>query len=141
MNSIPSQILRVCAGPDRSYLTGDILNISWDPLPCHLQNGADITGYIIQYGPTSGGETQNVSSSSSRLLCGQESGGLYKCLMSGRFFIPFQAYTFQVAAINSYGVGPFSSPVKAMLNTQGMMYITCHHMHTLACMYWTYHYQ
>ena len=139
MNSIPSQLSRVCAGPDRSDSSGDKFNISWDPLPCHLQNGADITGYIIQYRLTSGGEAQNVSSA--QMTCGQESGGLYNCLMRGHFFIPFQAYTFQVAAINSYGVGPFSSPVNAMLNTQGMMYITCHHMHTLACMYWTYHYQ
>ena len=47
LRSIPSQLQSVCAGPDRSDQSGYQFNISWDPLPCHLQNGADITGYII----------------------------------------------------------------------------------------------
>ena len=74
----------------------------------------------IQYSPTSGGEAQNISNSSSQLLCGQESGGPYRCLMAGSLFIPSQTYTFQVAARNSNGVGPFSDPVITALFTQGI---------------------
>ena len=55
------------------------------------------------------------------MTCGQESGGPYRCLLAGSLFIPFQTYTFQVAAVNSHGVGPFSSPLSAMLYTQGRM--------------------
>ena len=39
--------------------------------------------------------------------------------MAGSLFIPSQTYTFQVAARNSNGVGPFSDPVIAILTTQG----------------------
>ena len=118
MKSVPSQLSRVCAGSD--VFVGKV-NISWDRLPCHLQNGADITGYIIQYSPTSGGEAQNVSSA--QMICDQESGGPYRCLIAGSLFIPTQTYTFQVAAINSYGVGPFSDPVDATQVSQGTIYI------------------
>ena len=93
--------------------TSNNLNISWDLLPCHLQNGADITGYIIQYGPTFGGEAQNVSRSDSQAYCGVESGGPYKCLFSDSVLDTTTgvSYTFQVAAVNRYGAGPFSDPV------------------------------
>ena len=120
MNSTPSQLSRVCAGLDFQIR----FNISWDPLPCHLQNGADITGYIIQYSPTSGGEAQNVSST--QMTCGQESGGPYRCIIAGSLFNPFQMYTFQVAAINDYGIGPFSDPVLAIISQQGInIWIVC----------------
>ena len=115
MSSVPTRLHRVCA----VVSPGSRLKISWDLLPCHLQNGADITGYIIQYSSTSGGEAQNVSNA--QMTCGQESGGPYRCLIAGSLlFIPSQTYTFRVAAINSYGVGPFSGPVNASLSSQGM---------------------
>ena len=109
LRSIPSQLQSVCVGPDRSDQSGHRFNVSWDPLPCHFQNGADNTDYIIQYSLTSGGEAQNVSNT--QMICGQESGGPYRCLIAGSLFIPFQTYNFQVAATNRYGVGPFSDPV------------------------------
>ena len=93
-------------------------NISWDLLPCHLQNGADITGYIIQYSPTSGGEARNISSSDSRVDCGVESGGNYRCLLASSLFTIGVSYSFQVAAVNSYGTGPFSNQVIGMLPNQ-----------------------
>ena len=114
MKSVPAKLHRVCAAASAR----DKLNISWDSLPCHLQNGADITGYIIQYSPTSGGEARNISSA--QMTCGQESGGPYRCLIAGTIFIPFQTYTFQVATRNSYGVGPFSDLLIATSAIQGM---------------------
>ena len=47
----PSKLSRVCIGPSThpKDLTQGRLNISWDPLPCHLQNGADIIAYTIKY--------------------------------------------------------------------------------------------
>ena len=120
MNSVPSKVRTVCVGPAAQSK----LNLHWDPLPCHLQNGADITGYTIQYRPTSGGEAQNVSST--QMTCGQESGGPYRCIIAGSLFNPFQMYTFQVAAINDYGIGPFSDPVLAIISQQGInIWIVC----------------
>ena len=127
VKSMPSKLLRVCAGSDRSDegQRGGRFNISWDPLPCHLQNGADITDYIIQYSPTSGREVHNITTTagSSVLTCGRESGGPYRCLIAGRFFNRFKTYTFQVAARNSNGVGSFSDPVNTTQNSQGMILI------------------
>ena len=47
MSSPPAQISQVLAQMDRLNPKSR-LSISWDPLPCHLQNGGDV-GYIIQY--------------------------------------------------------------------------------------------
>ena len=122
MKTVPARLHRVCAASP-----GDMINISWDPLPCLLQNGADITGYIIRYSPTSGGEARNVSSA--QMTCGQESGGPYRCLIAGSLlFIPTQIYAFQVAAINSYGNGPFSDPVNASLSSNGTILILYKHV-------------
>ena len=118
MNSVPSKVRTVCVGPAAQSQ----LNLHWDLLPCHLQNGSDITGYIIQYSLTSGGEAQNVSSRDSRLHCRQEPGVHHGCTISSSLLLDHQTYNFQVAARNRYGVGPFSSPITAMLNQQGMQY-------------------
>ena len=93
-------------------ITANKPNISWDLLPCHLQNGADITNYTIQYSRTSGGEAQNISSSDNRVNCGVESGGPYRCLLPSSLFTSGVLYSFQVAAVNKYyGTGPFSGPL------------------------------
>ena len=63
------------------------VNISWDLLPCHLQNGADITSYIILYTRLSTGVTTRISSSSRNVDCSQEFGGLYSCVV-GTLLIP-----------------------------------------------------
>ena len=67
---------KVCSGPDRSKSDpfGHRLNISWDPLPCHLQNGADITGYSP-----------------------------YSCSISSSLLNDGQTHTFQVAVRNRNG--------------------------------------
>ena len=51
----------VC-GPSRLLQHEGRVNISWDPLPRHLQNGADVTSYTIQYTPKSTGITAKISS-------------------------------------------------------------------------------
>ena len=100
--------------------TANKQNISWDLLPCHLQNGADISGYIIQYNRTSGSAARNISSSDSRVGCGVKSGGPYRCLLPSSLFTTEVPYSFQVAAVNSYGAGPFSGQVNSTINGTGM---------------------
>ena len=107
----PSQLLTVCVGPPSSPEYLGRRNISWDPLPCHLQNGADIIGYIIQYTRLSTGVETNISSSSRSLICPRESGGPSSCLAPASFFIVNVAYSFRIAAQNNFGVGSFSNPV------------------------------
>ena len=104
-NSMPSQLQKVCVGQARSRL-----NISWDLLPCHLQNGADISDYIIQYHPTSRGEAENVSSTDERVGC-RQFGDHYSCLSASTFLTFEDSYTIQVAAINIFGIGAFSEVV------------------------------
>ena len=101
----------MCVGPPTSLAYRGRVNISWDTLPCHLQNGADIIGYIIQYTHLSTGEVINISSFSTRLICRQESGGPYSCLAPASSFLFNSAYSFRVAARNNFGVGLFSNSV------------------------------
>ena len=75
----PSQVSHVVAEMDTLNTPNSRLSISWDPLPCHLQNGADITDYIIQYNLTSTNETRSISTSDDRLSCKQEPVGPYRC--------------------------------------------------------------
>ena len=118
MNSPPSQLLRVCIG---LYL-GEV-NISWDLLTCHLQNGFDVAGYVIQYTHSPNGSATNISISRSRsdgrLLYHQKSDSSYSCLVNVSLFIPGVTYRFQVAAENVRGVGSFSDPVSFVRDSQG----------------------
>ena len=119
MGGPPSQLQRVCVGlPTLPQHQGRV-NISWDPLPCHLQNGANISGYIIQYTRLPNGTSTNISSSDGRLNCCQEPGGPYSCVAPASLFIPGVTYSFQVAAQNSHGVGSFSNPVTTVYGSQG----------------------
>ena len=119
----PSQLKRVCVEPSTSPQHLDRVNISWDPLPCHHQNGADISGYIIQYARLPNGVPSNISSSDNRLLCRQEPGGPYSCVAQILFFIPGVTYIVQVAALNVHGVGSFSDPVTTVYGSQGISII------------------
>ena len=109
----------MCIGPPTS-LAGRVqgrVNISWDPLPCHLQNGADVTdtNYIIQYTRLPTGVPRNISVSDNGVNCLQESGGPYSCVVSSSLrFTSGVTYSFQVGAQNIYGVGSFSNPVIAV---------------------------
>ena len=81
MRSPPAILPRVCVGPSTSPQHQGRVNISWDPLPCHLQNGADVTDndYIIQYTSLLTGITTRITNAHSDLECSQEVGGLYSC--------------------------------------------------------------
>ena len=127
----PSQLPRVCVGRPTS-LADQIqgkLNISWDPLPCHLQNGADVTVYNIQYTQLPDGGSNIIVSTDSKVECHQEPGGPYSCLAASSFFIPRVTYSFQVAARNSFGVGSFSNSVIILYGSQGNHYINNNIMH------------
>ena len=121
MGGPPSQLKRVCVGPPTSPQHQGRVNISWDPLPCHLQNGADISGYIIQYTHLPNGASTNISSSGGRVICRQEPDGPYSCVARASLFIAGVVYSFQVAIKNSHGVGSFSDPVTTVYGSQGKL--------------------
>ena len=88
------------------------MNISWDPHPCN------ITGYVLLYNRTSTGEVNTIITNSvitHGVDCHQEAGGPYRCLLSTSSYILniHQQYSYQVAAVNSYGVSLFSELVYA----------------------------
>ena len=86
------------------------------PLPCHLQNGADVT-YVIRYTNLLTGQFSRFNHN---VECCQEPAGPYSCLTrSSALFTYGVTYSFQVAAKNVYGVGSFSDPVIATIGSQG----------------------
>ena len=126
----PSQLPRVCVGRPTSLADGTQgkLNISWDPLPCHLQNGADVTVYSIQYTQLPDGGPNIIVSTDSKVECRQEPGGPYSCLAASSFFISHVTYSFQVAARNSFGIGSFSNSVITVYGSQGNHYMYYHNI-------------
>ena len=125
--SAPSQIIRLCAGPEIPPSQQGRINVSWDLLLCHLMNGADIRGYIIEYSHTSG-DKRNVSTSDIQIRTPRhpEYDHRYSCSLSGssRLLQHGVTYTFRVAAQNRYGVGPFSDPVLGMIGITSIVIIT-----------------
>ena len=123
----PSQLPRVCVGQPTSLAdqTQGKVNISWDPLPCHLQNGAHVTVYNIRYTELPAEKPTIIISTDSKVECRQEPGGPYSCLAASIFFIPHVTYSFQVAAQNSFGVGSFSNSVITVYGSQGNHYMYC----------------
>ena len=113
INSKPSKVTSVCAEVDPTD-QGRLMN-SWDHLPCHLQNGANIAHYIIHYNTTSGREVETILSTDSKLCW--TSGD--RCVITTN--LSNEIYTFQVAAHSSNGAGQLSDPVYAMLGNQGSM--------------------
>ena len=108
----------MCVGPSSTDYESKV-NISWDPLPCHLQNGADITSYIISYTHLPNGTTTQIYSFHEDAQCSQEVGSPYTmtCMVTvAESQIPSnQAYSFQVAAQNVNGDGLFSDPISVSL--------------------------
>ena len=122
--STPPQLSRVCLEP-QPY---GQLNISWEILPCHLQNGADITYYVLQYNRTLDGYVQKLNTSTrcnpySGVRCGAGTGGRYTCSLSAStMFLGSLVYSLQVAAVNSYGeIGPFSNELIWTSDIQSML--------------------
>ena len=120
MISVPSKISQVFVGPDVLDPKAR-LSISWDPLPCHLQNGADISEHIIQYRLANIIETQTIYASDDRLECVEQPIGPYKCYLTNKLLLEDETYILKVAAMNIYGIGPFSDPVNTTLYSQGIV--------------------
>ena len=115
MRSPPAMLPRVCIGQSTSPQHQGRVNISWDPLPCHLQNGADISFYNIQYTRLSTGVTKRIFSFHSDVECSPEVGGLYSCVVAESVIPSNRTYSIQVAAHNNDGEGPFSDPINVSL--------------------------
>ena len=122
MRSPPSMLPRVCVGPSISPQYLGRVNISWDPLPCHLQNGADIFDYIIQYTPLSTGMTTRITSSNGGVGCSQEVGGPYSCLVAESLLHSHNSYSIRIAALNNNGDGSFSDPINVSLPVSSRWY-------------------
>ena len=114
--SLPSQISSVRAGLD-IFDHNSRLSIFWDPLPSLNQNNAHNFSYIIRYSITGIDEVRSIFTSDDRLSCRQEPVGPYRCYLTSSLLLEDQMYTFQVATMNRYGVGPFSDPVNATLHS------------------------
>ena len=123
VRSPPAILPRVCVGQSTSPQDQGRVNISWDPLPCHLQNGADVTSYIIQYTRLSTGVTIRISSFFSDVQCSQEVGDLYSCVVAESRIPSNQAHSIQVAAVNINGDGLFSNPVNISLPVSSRCYL------------------
>ena len=119
----PAMLPRVCVGPSISPQHQGRVNISWDPLPCHLQNGADVTGYIIQYTRLSTGVVTRISSSHGGVECSQEVGGPYSCVVAESLIQNNDVYSIQVAAQNNYGEGSYSDPINVPLPISSRCYL------------------
>ena len=115
MRSPPTILPRVCVGSSTSPQHQGRVNISWDLLPCHLQNGADIFFYLILYTRLSTGGTVKFTSLHSDVNCSQAVGGLYSCVVAESLIPSNQEYSIQVAAQNRYGEGSFSDPINVYL--------------------------
>ena len=125
MRSPPPVLSRVCVGPSTVPKHLSKVNISWDLLPCHLQNGADITNYIIQYTRWTTNVTTRISSSSgSTMECFQEFGDLYSCVVATLLIPSDQAFSIQVAAQSDNGEGSFSDPINISTPVSSR-YLTC----------------
>ena len=123
-SSPPAVLPRVCVGPSTSPQHQGRVNISWDPLPCHLQNGADVTSYIMQYTRLSTGVTRRITSYHSDVECSQEVGGLYSCVVAESLIQNNDIYSIQVTAQNNYGEGSYSDPVNVSLPVSSRCYST-----------------
>ena len=117
MSSTPSIISSVCIELESEHEYG--LNISWNLVPCHLHDGADMYGYRIRYSLVS-----NRTSSHSMVTistterhdgvdCHAERRDSFTCLLSAQplSIVDREQYQFQVAAANRFGTGPFSEPI------------------------------
>ena len=117
--SSPSKIPQVFVGSD-VLDPNSRLSIFWYPLPCHLQNGDNVNSYILRYGFANCEEVNRTISTLDDILnCNQEPLGPYRCYLTNTLLMEDMLYTFQIAAVNGFGVGPFSDPVNATLYSQG----------------------
>ena len=84
---------------DAMFVQPTEVSLRWREVPCVQQNGP-ITGYVVRYYPT----------------CGAGRGIQWNRSIVARCAIiegltPNTEYSFQVAAVNVNGTGPFSEPI------------------------------
>ena len=77
-------------------VTGNTITVKWKPVECSHQNG-EITGYLVQYRVEPSGKELVVNTSEK--------------LITLPNLMPFTTYSIEVAAVNSAGIGNFSSAV------------------------------
>ena len=96
-----------------SALNSAAITVQWGPVDCIHLNG-DITGYSVQYGEVGSGSTQTMPVSG---------GSATEATISG--LKPSTAYSVQVAAMNSAGTGPYTSPltIETPYNSKHIRYI------------------
>ena len=77
-------------------VTGNTITIKWMSVECSHQNG-EITGYLVQYRVEPSGKELVVNASDTQITLPN--------------LMPFTTYSIEVAAVNSAGIGNFSSAV------------------------------
>ena len=85
-----------------SDVTSSSITVHWGPVECIHHNG-DVVGYSMKYGVQESGHTQTV-----RIL-GSDSNEI---ILIGLH--PTTAYSIEVAAVNSVGIGVYSSPTQVI---------------------------
>ena len=83
-----------------SDVTSFSITVHWGPVECIHHNG-DITGYLVQYGVQGSGSTQTMS------ILGSDSNETILIALH-----PTNAYSIEVAVVNSAGIGVYSSPIQ-----------------------------
>ena len=88
-------------------MTYSTITVQWGPVDCIHQNG-DITGYSVRYGEQ-GSEKLEVKNVSGDVATEVDIAGLASNI----------TYSFEVAAVNSAGIGVYSNPVPSKDDSKG----------------------
>ena len=97
-----------------SEVTSSSITVQWGPVDCIHRNG-DIISYSVQYGEVGSGSTQTIPVSG-----GSATEATISSLMLST------TYSVQVAAMNSAGTGPYTSPltIETPYNSKHISYTT-----------------
>ena len=79
------------------HVTSSSITVQWEAVDCTDRNG-DITGYSVWYGVQGSGSTQTMNVSG---------GSVTEATISS--LMPSTTYSIQVAAVNSAGIGVYST--------------------------------
>ena len=93
-------------------VTSNAITVQWGAVDCIHHNG-DIIGYTVQYGEVGSESMQTVNVTGN----GTTISGLTSST----------AYVIEVAAVNSVGVGPYSTSI---VETNGKLYMCCCENHS-----------
>ena len=98
-------------------ITPNRLTIVWDPLDCILRNG-ELLGYVVEFAPLSSMERRREDVRFEEYIANNLNPGVN--------------YTFRFAAVNNFGVGPFSQLFIISTQETGKLalYIARQHHHS-----------